>query len=185
MSLRLKLLLWYTGVLALSGGLLATTMYALVAHRMRSEVENDLEEEVAEWRAMTLHSLDDLPALRKQIRIEVDAEGHFPLAYRLHDLTTGRDLLYLMNEDIEHLREPLKSVAALDDTPDAVVSRARLGDERRPFRVITMVIDPARHPGLVVQVAQDILRLERREASMRRHLLLTPVSYTHLTLPTN
>ena len=44
MSLRLKLLLWYTGVFAVSGALLTTTMYALVAHRMRIEVERDLDE---------------------------------------------------------------------------------------------------------------------------------------------
>jgi hypothetical protein len=112
MSLRLRLVLWYTGVLAASACVLTTTLYALVAHRMRSEVENDLEEEIAEWREMALAALDDLPALERQLRIEIDAEGHFPLSYRLHDVATGRDVLFLVHEDVAHLRRELAALHA-------------------------------------------------------------------------
>ena len=75
MSLRVKLLLWYTGVFAVSGCLCTTTMYALVTHRLRSEVDKDLEEEFDEWCQMTRGSLDDLPALERQIRIEIASEA--------------------------------------------------------------------------------------------------------------
>ena len=174
MSLRLKLLLWYTGVFAVSACLLTITMYALVTYRLRSEVDKDLEEELEEWCQMTSESLDDLPALERQIRIEIGSEAYFPLTYRLHDASSGTDLLYVVADDLEGLRAPLLEAVPIEGPlARPVWARARLGEPAQPFRILTGPIDPERHPGLTIQVAKSTDRLEQREASMRRYLTMT------------
>jgi len=174
MSLRLKLLLWYTGVFAVSACLLTITMYALVTYRLRSEVDKDLEEELVEWRQMTSDSLDDLPALERQIRIEIASEAYFPLTYRLRNASSGTDILYLVDDDLEGLRAPLLEAAPIEGPlARPVWTRARLGKPPHPFRILTGPLDPERHPGLVIQMAKSMDRLERREASMRRYLTMT------------
>ena len=91
MSLRTKLVLWYTGVFGVSGGLLVVALYVLIAHKLWSEADTFLVDEYQEWVGMTLASLDDIPRLEAAIRREISDESLFPLTYRLHDTARQQD----------------------------------------------------------------------------------------------
>ena len=169
MSLRLKLVLWYTGILVLSGGLLTTTLYWLVTHKMRSELDYDLAEEFDEWQSLTKVSLNDLASLEKQIRLEIRSEDRFPLSYRLHDAAKGEDILHLFGPQFDKFSRGLAATVPIEGVPEAPVwSRVWVGERARPFRVLTGGLDRERHPTLVLQVAKYTRLLHKREASIRR-----------------
>jgi len=173
MSIRSKLVLWYTGVLLFSGATLTTTLYLLVAHKMHSEAETETADEYAEWHATALKWVDDLPELERQVRAELATESVFPMAYRLHDAATGRDLLYVGHRVCEHYRAQLAEALPLDHVTQAPYQRQLwVGRRPRPFRIHTGPLDPARHPHLVVQVAVYTRRVHKRVLSVRKYLFL-------------
>jgi len=174
MSLRLKLVLWYTGVLTVSGCLLTGTMYALVTHKMRSEVDHNLEEEFKEWRLITLELLHDRASLERRIRLDMSVARRFALTYRLRDTARDLDVLYLADEKLGRFGDELAAAVRMEAVPAKPVwARVWVGKRPRPFRVITGPLDPERHPGLVLQVARYTRLLHKREASVRKYLFVS------------
>lgn len=171
MSLRLKLLLWYTGVFAVSGALLVTTLYLLIAHRMRSDVGKFLEDEYEEYARLTLQLLDKPELLEETVREETGkGDRYYPLVYRLVDTRAERDLLFLMNPD---RRATLRQAAPIHSPlRERFYSFVRLSDGNRPYHVLTGPLDPENHPELVLQVGLYARLLDKRTASLRAYLFV-------------
>jgi heavy metal sensor kinase len=168
MSLRTRLLLWYTGVFALSGFLLTGALYALIAHKLRSETDKFLEDEYEECLRITAQHLGNPEMLRATIRREIGEERYFPLTYRLRDTRAGRDLFCLISRKY---RQALAEAAPLPGRlRDRYYTTVWVGDRPRPFRLLAGPLDRERHPGLVIQVGMYTRRLAKRVASLRKYL---------------
>ncbi|MFP4058760.1 MAG: sensor histidine kinase [Candidatus Brocadiia bacterium] len=170
MTLRAKLTLWYSGVFALSGIALTTSLYLLIAHKMRSEADKFLEDEYEECLRITSQLVDQPRELEAAVRREIGSDRYVPLTYRLHDVGAGRDRLFVgmagYRSELAHavpIREPMS-----DETFD----RVRVGDGDRPFRVVTGPLHPRAHPHLVVQLAMYTREVDKRIASLRKYLYL-------------
>ena len=174
MSLRLKLVLWYTGVFGASACVMVLTLHALVAHRLRSELHKLLEDEHEEWARITREHGDDLRGLKRQIHAEIHGERYYPLVYRLHDTAAHRDVLVLASREIEtsHQRA-LLAAAPIRGTPrQHELAALWVGKRPRPFFLLTGPVDLAHRPALTLQVAVYARRTEKRIESLREHLLL-------------
>ena len=174
MSLRLKLVLWYTGVFGASACVMVLTLHALVAHRLRSELHKLLEDEHEEWTRITREHGDDLRGLKRQIHAEIHGERYYPLVYRLHDTAAHRDVLVLASREIEtsHQRA-LLAAAPIRGTPrQQELAALWVGKRPRPFFLLTGPVDLAHRPALTLQVAVYARRTEKRIESLREHLLL-------------
>ena len=174
MSLRSKLVLWYTGVFLFSGALLTTTLYLLVAHKMRSDADLELNEEYHEWCALTLRSLDRPASIEQAIATDIESESVFPLTFRLHDPASGRDVLFVSHKRCKHLAEELAAAAPIERVPRRETwTTVRVGKRPRGFRLLTGPLDLLRHPHLAVQVGMYTRRLDKRILSIRKYLFLT------------
>ena len=162
----------HPGVFAVSGCLLAVATSELITHRLRSEHDKDLRAEFDEWRAFTVEHLDEPALLERLIRIELAQEHYNPTLYRLHDVSQGRDIHLIFDPEWgKHIQR------VVDDTPitrvpTRVESTYVWSGPSRPFRVLTGPVDPKRHPGLVLQMAQSLRDLYKRERSVRVYLFL-------------
>ena len=169
MSLRAKLVLWYTLFFAVSGCLLTTGLYLLIARTMRAEADKFLEEEFEELGRITIPLTHDPNRLEQAIRAELARERNFPLAYRLHNAAARRNVLALAAEG---LQEALAALPPVDPPPrDQRFAWVEFGTRGRLLRVLTEPLDPEQHPGLVLQVGMHNRWLEKRTASLMKHLL--------------
>ena len=95
MTLRRKLLLWYTGVLAVSGSALMLALYLFTAHQMRREAEKFLRDQCEGWAHFIQEMGTDVPKLRAMIGPEVETRRYFPLMFRLYDAQAREDVLVI------------------------------------------------------------------------------------------
>ena len=172
MSLRTKLVVWYTAVFGASGCILVVALYSLIAHKLHGDADAFLENEYDEWVGLTLRWLDKKDGaakLREAIGQEIEDEQLFPLSYRLHDTATGKDLLRL--GDVSH-RGELAAAAPIEAPPRRKMwSSVRL-DGDRLYRVLTGSLDRADHAHLALQVSMYTGRVRKRVASLRKYLFL-------------
>jgi len=178
MPLRLKLVLWYTAVLGLSGSLLVGGLYALIGYRLHSEADRLLAEEHAEWVEYTREHIDDLAAIEEAIATEAARETYVDFAYRLRDTEQNRDLLFLANPHIArgYAAELRECETALRAPPVPTFTTVRVRGGKRSFRVLTGPVDRDASPHLTVQVAMYTRRLNKRFHSLRKYLVLVLVS---------
>jgi len=157
-TIRRRLLLWYTGVLFVLGAVLVVTLYLVTRHKLLNSVDHFLKGELAGWRQMCLEEMHDLATLREEMRREVAYETYFPMTFRLADARSGEDIVFIVPEKV---RARFPSV--LQPPPDGrpVYSRLRL-EADRDYRLLTEWFDPEEHPGLVIQAGADIHRLRKR-----------------------
>jgi len=171
MSLRAKLVLWYTGVFGGSGAMLAIGLFALVAHRMQSEVDSLLQEEYRECHGITLAMLGDPERLAKAIEQEIGGARPFPLTYRLVDTRTGREIV--ARASARHS----DGLTAMPPVPGPVLKMTRSdvllgGKESRPLRLLTGPVDAREHSGLAVQVGMHCRLLHKRRKALWKYLLM-------------
>ena len=173
MSLRAKLVLWYTAFFAISGALLTGGLYLLIARTLEAEAEKFLAEEYDEATRITLQSIGDLGQLRARIKPEFLRESYFPLVYRLHDTSAGKDLVALAPEGLE---DALSALAAYQVDPGERTRRSvTFGPRRSHLRLLSGPLSPKRHPGILLQVGMHNRWVERRTASLLRYLALVLV----------
>ncbi|MFW6162628.1 MAG: sensor histidine kinase [Planctomycetota bacterium] len=173
MSLRSRLVLWYTGVFAVSGALLVTALHGLTTHRMRREMHRETEGQWEEWRRLTLDQLEQLPELEREIRLEIETERQDRLVYRLWDAAEQRDCLVLADPGVKHLADLLAAATPVAAPPDALHT-ARIGvpGRRYPYLVLSGALDEGAHRHLILQAHLDLRHTYRREADQRRYLLM-------------
>jgi two-component system heavy metal sensor histidine kinase CusS len=173
MSLRTRLLLWYSGVFAVSGALLVLLLYFLIAHKMRTDAQKFLNDEYEACARTTLELLDQPEMLEELIRREATKDRYYPLTYRLFDAEKGEERLFVMEPDY---RGKFRAAIPVETAPeDNFYSLIRLGDGDRPFRVLTGPLDPEEHPGLVLQVGMYTRLHHKRMASLRKYLIIVLV----------
>ncbi|HUT36745.1 MAG TPA: HAMP domain-containing sensor histidine kinase [Planctomycetota bacterium] len=169
MSLRAKLVLWYTAVFAISGALLTGALYLLTAHVMEAEADKFLAEEFDEVRDLTLEKLPNVEELRTRIAEEMGGERYFPLGYRLRDRAAGKDLVLVAPKGFH---AALASDPAGDTGADSdAYGTLAFGDRGRRLRVLTGPLHATRYPNLVLQVGMHNRWVEKRTASLRKYLL--------------
>jgi len=165
MSLRAKLVLWYTGVFGVSGCLLVLALFSLIARRMQSELDRHLLDEYEECKGLTLQRLDTPDLLRKAMEEEVSPDRYLPLTYRLYDTQAQRDVVCVGRPE---WRELLAKAAPISKVPaKPAYTLVRLGDGDRVFRVLTGALDSEDH-----QMGMYVRRLDKRVASLRGYLFL-------------
>jgi heavy metal sensor kinase len=174
-SLRLKLVLWYTGVFAVSGLLLVLALHLLTTHRLASEADRELEEEFREWASATVELLDNQEELTRRVREEMRLEALYPLTYRLWDAEKEEEVLLLScREDrvAPHLWiRPVPRERRFDSVQD---------ENERPYRLVTGPIQPKHHPDMILQVGMYMGRLHGRFASLRKYLIVVLVALAML-----
>ena len=173
MTIRQKLLLWYTGVLAVSGCILMLTLYFLTAHQMRREVEKFLLDECNEWADHYRNTAPDLSALERVIRPQIGTERYFPLMFRLYDPVKKADLLVIGPESWREVFP--KETAFRDPGGKRVFSTQTVGRHGHGLRLLTMRLNAAASPGLVLQGGVYMKRLDRRLGNLRIFLVISVV----------
>ena len=108
MTLRSKLLLWYSGVFFLSAAVLVGSMYLLIAHKTKQDFFRYLSDEYKEAQRIVLGNMDNEEAMRQFVKIEVEGGKYFPLSFRLYDVAQGTDILLMAPEWEEKLPEKLR-----------------------------------------------------------------------------
>jgi heavy metal sensor kinase len=184
MSLRARLVLWYTAVFGVSGGVLVVALHSLIAHKLRGEADTFLEDEYNELVAATLDVLGRRAraeeAARTRVRLweavrgEIENDKLFELTYRLHDTATRQDVVFL-TADKRH-RAVLKGPPIDAQPRERAFSSVHVPERRYPYRVLTGPLDPESHPHLVLQVAVYAKRLSKRTASLRKYLIVILLS---------
>ncbi len=166
MSLRGKLVLWYTTVFAVSGSLLCVALYLLIAHALGAEADRFLEEEFQEVRQITQELLPQPAALKARIAAELRSAKAFAYFYRLHDPATGRDLLAVAAKGLEEAATACPVPAA----PGPAYSWVEVGQPPKGLRVLSAALDPRGDSRLTLQLGVHNRWLERRTASLRKYL---------------
>jgi len=169
MTLRRKLLLWYSGVFFLSAAGLVSIMYLLIAHKMRREFFRYLRDEYQEAQGIVEANLGDEEELRRHAELEVLGRKYFPLSYRIYDVRRQQDVLSMAPRwpaalparlDIKHVDErPLVTRLGVGDAPEDVVY------------MMTGWLGRHKHPDLILQVGMSYKRVYKRLAKMAEYLL--------------
>jgi signal transduction histidine kinase len=169
LTLRRKLLLWYSGVFFLTACGLAFGMYALVAHKLRGDFFQHLTDEYEEALRISAEHANEPEALRTAIEIEAGGNAYFPMSYRLYDAGAGTEVFTYA----PRWAEALPTVPRWRQGGGAPVrSLLRLGD--RPSRCVYLLTGPVSaedRPGLVVEVGLSHRRLYKRLRAVRQILL--------------
>jgi len=114
-TLRRKLLLWYTGVLAVTSFVAMVALYLFSAHQMRREIDKFLLDELKETARHC--RVSDLAALRTFLRIETEAQLYFPMVFRLYDPAAGKDDIVIARKDWRDELPPLSDAASRAGPP--------------------------------------------------------------------
>jgi heavy metal sensor kinase len=168
MSLRAKLVLWNTAFLALTGGLLTTGLYLLTEDAIHDEAQKFLEEDYEDLARLTLQDLQTPKRVEDSIRAEIAHSRAFPMVYRLRDSEARRDLIALAAAGLE---EALAAPLPAESPTRRKHSLLRLPAAGITLRVLTGPLDRRRRPNLILQVGMHNLRLDRRVATLRKHLV--------------
>ena len=167
MTLRMRLTVWYAGVLMLTGGLLVTCVYLFAAHQMRREMEKFLEDEVLEWAEMCRRGLDDIPALKRTMESEVRHQRYFPMFCRLYDRLTGGDVVLVAPE---RWTKGFPAAVAFDEAGGRkAYSSLPVGADKQGLRVLTVPLGSDVRPGLILQGGVSFDRLNRRLGKLRQY----------------
>lgn len=169
MTLRGRLVLWYSGVFFLSAAILVTTMYLLIAHKTRGELEHYLRDEFNECRRMVRQHIDDPEGLAESVTVEVEGREYVALSFELYDVSEDSPILVFAPKWKRKL-PPLPRAASLLDERD--VSRLRLSEDRHEI-VYLMTGGAARrlNPDLVLRVGMSHERIQERLDDMGEYLI--------------
>jgi heavy metal sensor kinase len=128
MTLRGKLVLWYSGVFFVSATFLVVTMYLLIAHKTRTQFFGYFDDEYEECRRIVEENKKDPVGLKQEAEREVYGRNFFPLSYELYNLEKGTYELLLAPEWEDQL-PPVScpdngestTVVQIGDGPDDVI----------------------------------------------------------------
>ena len=180
MTLRQRLLLWYTGVLAVAGVALVLTLYLLTAHQLRREIDKFLLDQCETWANSGREKADDMPALERDIRYELGVRRYFPSMFRLYDAERNRDVLFVGPPSWRAVFP--KASEFLDPGRAKVFSTQTVGRHGRSLRLLTMRLGSDDRPDLVLQGGIYMRRLEIRLSRLRIFLGISVVSVIGLAL---
>ena len=129
MTLRRRLLLWYSGVFFFSAAFLVTAMYLLTAHKMRKEFSHYFRDEYEEaQRIVREHSVGS-EELERAVETEVRGRSYFPVSYELYDTNTGKPILSMAPKWKDKL--PAPPACPDDRNTHLLVRRDRPGRRRQ------------------------------------------------------
>jgi heavy metal sensor kinase len=164
MTIRRKLLFWYTGVLAVSGLIMMLATYLLVEHQMRREVDKFLQDDANDWIRLC-HEGAGSAALEQRLRSEVARERYFPLVCRLYNPAARRNEFLIAPEKWARRLDFEINPSGLDPRGDfSTVSVGNAGEEVRLF---TIALKEGEHVGLVLQAGLYNQRLQERLRLLR------------------
>ncbi len=180
MTLRRKLLLWYSGVFFVSAAVLVGSMYWLIAHKLRRDFLHYLGDEYAQAQHIAGENLNDEEELRRDVEMEVQGRKYFPLSYEVYDTAQGRYLVRLAPEwpdalpahmDCENLgTAPRLSTAQFGDDPGEVVY------------LMTGWLQGSADPGVVVRVGMSYERTFERLDDLGEYLMYALVASVLLSV---
>lgn len=153
MTLRRKLLLWYSGVFFASAVFLVVTMYLLIAHKTRSQFFRYFEDEYEEAQRIVKENLTRPAEMRMEVEREVGGKRFFDLSYELYDAAEKKHMLLLAPEWEDDL--PALSIPRQDGEESQLEVR-QVGDD--PEDIIyfrTGWVDRQQHPNLVLRVGMS------------------------------
>ena len=169
MTLRRRLLLWYSGLFFVSAAVLVTAMYLLIAHKVKREFFRYLTNEYEEAERITKQNLGDEGALRRDVEVEVLGRKFFHVSYRLYDAQQEKDLL-LMAPRWPKALPARPHLGSTDVLPR--LSRLRIGDEADEVLYLkTGWLDRHEYPDLILEVGMSYERVYKRLAKMGEYLL--------------
>ena len=165
MTIRRKLLLWYTGVFAVSGCALMLALYLFAAHQMRRATDKFLFDECKEWIELCRAAAPDLSEMERMMRLELSMKRYFPLMFRLYDSKKQGDVIFVGRP---LWKERLPGKLDFNELANGkVYSTCRVGRHGRTLRLLTMRLDSDGYPGLILQGGVYIRRLNNRLEKLR------------------
>jgi len=192
MTLRLRLFLWYGGVILVTGAVLVVSLYLVVSYNIRSEFHRFLGQEYEEIARISMDHFGDRQALERSLETEVGVSRYLPMVCRLYDARAGKELLLRSTRDeerYENLPVPrLDANAGLQkglmvtgdrdgafvmgdvDSPDDI-ALTLAQTEADELHFLTGWLDEEKHPGVILQVGLGYVNVSRRLLSLRCHML--------------
>jgi hypothetical protein len=150
MSLRAKLVLWYTAVFAVSGSLLCTALYLLITHALGAEADRFLDDEFQEVRQITRDSISQPAALQARIVDELRPAKSYAYFYRLYSPTKRRDVLVVAAKGLEATATACPPPTA----PEPSYTWIEGGPRGKPVRVVSS--PSARRPQPLARAAHGL-----------------------------
>ncbi len=174
MTLRRKLLLWYSGVFFVSAAVLVGSLYWLIAHKLKQDYFHYLRDEFAESQRIAAEDFGDEQRLREDVEMEVMGRKYFPLSYEVYDAASGEFLLRTAPEWPDGLPPDLEPPPAADARR---LSKVQVGDDPEDIVfLMTGWLDEVSHPGIVVRVGMSYKRTYKRLADLREYLMYALVA---------
>ena len=169
MTLRTKLLVWYSGVFFLTASGLVLSMYAVIAHKIRGDFLHHLSDEYDEAVRITTEHIGSPDDLSTSVRIEVRENNYFPMSYRLYDADQGTEVLAVTPEWGRAL-PPRPEWEAGSAAP--VLSLRKVGE--RASRLVYLLTGTLHHvgrPDMVLEVGISYKRIYKRLHTLREVLV--------------
>ncbi len=183
MTLRRRLLLWYTGVMAISSCLLIFVLYLLIEHKMKGEAQkflhDEYEEEYKDLGHLANAGVDSLSELEAKFRRDIETKQYFPLAYRLYDPATGKDAIVVAAPRwVDRFR-----AAPVPPVPDGgrVFSIVEVGRRSRKFWVLSQLVELDGRT-YVLQVGIYVRRLYKALGALQVYLPIALIVTTAVAL---
>ena len=180
MTLRRKLLLWYSGVFFVSAAVLVGSMYWLIAHKLRRDFFHYLGDEFAQAQRIVAENLGNQQRLRQDIEMEVQGRKYFPLSYEVYDTAQDRYLVRLA-PTWPHALPAHMDYENQGTTPR--LSTAQFGDD--PGEVVYLMtgwLQGSADPGVVVRVGMSYERTFERLDDLGEYLMYALVASVLLSV---
>jgi heavy metal sensor kinase len=168
MTVRRRLVLWYSGVLAVSGLALILAVYFLTAHQLRREADKFLRDEMFEMIRLCRERGGSIEEMASVLRAETVGERYFPIICRVYDPAARRDLLVIARPSLRDAFSSEIDPSMLEDGP--LLSVVTLGEPRREVRLLATRMGPGGLSSLIFQGGIYVDRLNRRLKALRFYL---------------
>jgi len=179
-TLRRKLLLWYSGVFFVSAAVLVGSMYWLIAHKLKRDFFHYLRDEYEEAQRIVAENLGNDERLRQDVEMEVQGRKYFPLSYEVYDTGQGRYLLRLAPKWADALPAHM-NYENLGTTPS--LSTVQFGDDAgEVVYLMTGWLEGSAHPGVVVRLGMSYERTFERLEDLGEYLMYALVASVLLSV---
>ncbi|HOX39295.1 MAG TPA: ATP-binding protein [Candidatus Brocadiia bacterium] len=169
MTVRRKLLLWYSGVFFISSTFLVASVFALFAHKLQSDFYSHLRDEYREHMRVIQTYQGNPVAFRQAISVEVLARRIFPISIRLYDPTQNKDVL-LLAPYWESFMPAVPDVGGVGDEPR--ISRLQIGEDREDVvYLLTGCFAGADGELMILQVGMAYKRVYKRILQMAQYMI--------------
>lgn len=165
-----KLTLWYILTFILSALIISGFLYIRLRHQLIKEVDRFILDEIKELGELLAKNPDDKNIL-KNFEYHIEARILYPIYFRI--LTEKGDIFYSSNRfEVMGYKLDKNFLIRIRDKKEIRENLRPLG-RKRPYRIITTIIQTPRHSGYIIQVGTYLKFVRKSLANFKINVLIT------------